>query len=93
MTIKKMLRTSAAICIICICFCLCRIQSHAENGLLMGMEVSFGYDNYQKNSRTMPIWVHITNNGADTEGTLTLNIIDGDYTITTFSKQLSVGRS
>ena len=93
MTIKKMLRTSAAICIICICFCLCRIQSHAENGLLMGMDVSFGYDNYQKNSRTMPIWVHITNNGADTEGTLTLNIIDGDYTNTSFSKQLSVGRS
>ena len=59
----------------------------------MGMEVSFGYDNYQKNSRTMPIWVHITNNGADTEGTLTLNIIDGDYTNTSFSKQLSVGRS
>lgn len=92
MTIKKAIRTAAAICIACVCFCLCRMQSYAENGLLMQIDVSFGYDQYQKDGRTMPIWAHVTNNGADCEGTLTLNIIDGDYANTSFSKEIFIGK-
>lgn len=76
--------------ILTICFIINRPSLAAEPPHDFSMSVSYGYDNYQKNDRDMPVWVRFTNRGAAFAGELKLSINDGTFAGLTFSQHISV---
>lgn len=63
---------------------------HNELNADLSMEISYGYNNYQKNDRTMPVWIQIINKGSAFAGELTLKIDSELYTGMSFSQHISV---
>lgn len=74
---------------------LCFIVSHpaqAADSVTddITIDISYGYNNYQKNGRAMPVWIRVANKGSAFAGDLTLRIDNGTYSGMAFSKHISV---
>lgn len=92
---KKAYNTIWTLCaLLALCFIFSRPVQAAEDKTKsssdIAIDISYGYNNYQKNGRSMPVWIQITNEGAAFAGKLALHIDGGSYSGMAFSKQISV---
>ena len=91
---KKAYNTIWTLCLLlALCFIFAHPAQAAGNDALnadLSMEISYGYDNYQKNGRIMPVWIQITNKGSAFAGELTFKINSDLYEGMSFSQHISV---
>lgn len=88
---KKKLSIIASACFMLIFIFACNpVQAAAEEAEQLNIEIVYGYDNYQKVDRPIPVRIRVENTGNAFSGKIRLSINDKNYEAIAFEKPLSV---